>query len=123
MSPIPGVHFVQADFREDEGLKRLESALDGHKLDLVVSDLSPNLSGVEAAIRRDRCISASSLWNFPCSGCNRGAISSSKRSRAKASSRCGRAMEQHFAKVYVRKPQASRDRSREVYLVAKGLRS
>src|SRR5262245_338910 len=49
MAPIPGVDFIQADFREEEGLKGLESALGGHKLDLVVSDLSPNLSGVEAA--------------------------------------------------------------------------
>ena len=49
VEPLAGVTFVQADFREADGLEMLESALGGHKLDLVVSDLSPNLSGVEAA--------------------------------------------------------------------------
>src|SRR5439155_23042780 len=49
MAPLAGVIIVQADFREEDGLEKLESALAGHKLDLVVSDLSPNLTGVEAA--------------------------------------------------------------------------
>ena len=49
MAPVAGVTFLQADFREDDGLAQLENALDGRKADLVVSDLSPNLSGVEAA--------------------------------------------------------------------------
>jgi 23S rRNA (uridine2552-2'-O)-methyltransferase len=49
MEPLSGVTFIQADFREQEGLSAVESALLGRKVDLVVSDLAPNLSGVEAA--------------------------------------------------------------------------
>src|SRR5262245_52118685 len=49
MEPLTGVRFVQADFRDDDGLAALEAALQGHPVDLVVSDLAPNLSGVEAA--------------------------------------------------------------------------
>ena len=49
MDPIPGVRFLQADFREAEGLRSAAALLDGRKVDLVVSDLAPNLSGVESA--------------------------------------------------------------------------
>src|SRR5436190_5129224 len=49
MAPLPGVTFVQGDFREEAGLAALEAALEGRKVDLVVSDLAPNLSGVESA--------------------------------------------------------------------------
>ena len=49
MDPVAGVAFVQADFREDEGLAAVEKALGGKPVDLVVSDMSPNLSGVEPA--------------------------------------------------------------------------
>src|SRR6267143_337403 len=46
IAPIPGVSVVRGDFREETVLQRLEDALDGRKLDLVVSDMAPNLSGV-----------------------------------------------------------------------------
>ena len=49
MAPLPGVVILQGDFREDEVLAALEAALVGHKVDLVVSDLAPNLSGIDAA--------------------------------------------------------------------------
>src|SRR4030095_9120966 len=49
MEPLRGVTFIQGDFREQEGLSAVESALLGRKVDLVVSDLAPNLSGVEVA--------------------------------------------------------------------------
>src|SRR5207248_7167128 len=49
MEPIAGVHFLQADFREPAALDALADSLEGRKVDLVVSDLAPNLSGVEAA--------------------------------------------------------------------------
>ncbi|HYU68241.1 MAG TPA: RlmE family RNA methyltransferase, partial [Burkholderiales bacterium] len=45
---IPGVAIVRGDFREETVLRRLEDALEGRKLDLVVSDMAPNLSGVRA---------------------------------------------------------------------------
>src|SRR6266699_5838752 len=48
IAPIPGVTIIRGDFREEAALKRLEDALDGKKLDLVVSDMAPKLSGVRA---------------------------------------------------------------------------
>src|SRR5512145_2196971 len=46
MAPIPGVEFIQGDFREEQTRQRLEVALQGAKVDLVVSDMAPNISGV-----------------------------------------------------------------------------
>jgi len=48
MQPIEGVHFIQGDFREDEVLARLQAALAGRAVDVVVSDMAPNLSGIAA---------------------------------------------------------------------------
>jgi 23S rRNA (uridine2552-2'-O)-methyltransferase len=49
MEPVDGVQFIQGDFREDEVLARLEAALGGRAVDLVVSDMAPNLSGIAAS--------------------------------------------------------------------------
>jgi len=121
MAPIAGVTFVQADFREQEGLKRLESALGGHKLDLVVSDLSPNLSGVEAADQARSVHLGELALEFAMAWLQPGGDLVVKAFQGEGFMALRRAMEERFAKVYVRKPQASRDRSREVYIVAKGL--
>ena len=117
------MQFVQADFREDEGLKMLESALGGHKLDLVVSDLSPNLSGVEAADQARSVHLGELALEFSLAWLQPGGDLVVKAFQGEGFVSLRRALEGHFTKVYVRKPQASRDRSREVYLVAKGLKS
>ena len=49
MEPVSGVHFLQGDFREDETLQKLEEILQGKSVDLVLSDMAPNLSGVAIA--------------------------------------------------------------------------
>ena len=49
MEPIADVHFIQGDFREDEVLHQLEDVLEGRPVDLVISDMAPNLSGVAVA--------------------------------------------------------------------------
>ena len=123
MAPVAGVTFIQADFREDDGLAQLENALAGRKADLVVSDLSPNLSGVEAADQArsvhlgELALEFCQSWLQP----NGDLVVKAFQGAGFADFR--RALEQQFAKVYVRKPQASRDRSREVYVVGKGRKS
>ncbi|MCG2942391.1 SAM-dependent methyltransferase, partial [Escherichia coli] len=49
MEPIADVHFILGDFREDDSVRQLEAVLDGRKVDLVLSDIAPNLSGVAIA--------------------------------------------------------------------------
>jgi 23S rRNA (uridine2552-2'-O)-methyltransferase len=123
MEPIAGVTFVQADFREDDGLAKLENALGGRKVDLVVSDLSPNLSGVEAADQARSVHLGELALEFSKSWLQPGGDLVVKAFQGEGFADFRRALEAHFTKVYVRKPQASRDRSREVYVVAKGLKS
>ena len=120
MDPIAGVTIVQADFREDEGLAALEAALGDRKLDLVVSDLSPNLSGIGAADQARSVHLGELALEFAARWLQPGGDLVVKAFQGEGFLPLRRAIEEHFAKVYVRKPQASRDRSREVYLVAKG---
>ena len=122
MEPVAGVTFVQADFREDEGLAALERALGGRKLDLVVSDLSPNLSGVEAADQARAIHLGELALEFARNWLQPGGDLVVKAFQGEGFAEFRRMLEAKFTKVYVRKPKASRDRSREVYIVAKGLK-
>lgn len=122
MDPIAGVAFVQADFRDDAGLASLEAALAGCKVDLVVSDLSPNLSGVEAADQARSVHLAELALDFSGRWLQPGGDLVIKAFQGAGFADLRRAVEERFAKVYVRKPRASRDRSREVYIVAKGMK-
>jgi 23S rRNA (uridine2552-2'-O)-methyltransferase len=123
MAPVAGVTVIQADFREDDGLAQLENALAGRKVDLVVSDLSPNLSGVGAADQARSVHLGELALEFCRSWLQPGGDLVVKAFQGEGFAGFRHAMEAHFAKVYVRKPQASRDRSREVYVVGKGLKS
>jgi 23S rRNA (uridine2552-2'-O)-methyltransferase len=123
VEPLAGVTFVQADFREEDGLEMLESALGGHKLDLVVSDLSPNLSGVEAADQARSVHLGELALEFAAAWLQPGGNLVVKAFQGEGFVALRRSMEERFTKVYVRKPEASRDRSREVYMVAKGLKT
>jgi len=123
MEPIAGVTIVRADFREPEGLAALEAALGGLKVDLVVSDMSPNLSGVEAADQARSVLLGELALDFARGWLQPDGDLVVKAFQGEGFAELRRALEAHFAKVYVRKPKASRDRSREVFLVAKGLKS
>jgi 23S rRNA U2552 (ribose-2'-O)-methylase RlmE/FtsJ len=85
MEPIAGVTMVQADFREPGGLSALEKALGDERADLVVSDMSPNLSGVEAADQARSVHLGELALDFAKARLQPEAISSSKRSRARDS--------------------------------------
>ena len=122
MDPIHGVVFVQGDFREPEGLAAVESALGGGKVDLVVSDLAPNLSGVEAADQARSVHLGELALDFAERWLQPGGDMVVKAFQGEGFMELQRTIQTHFDKVYARKPKASRDRSREVYLVAKGLR-
>jgi 23S rRNA (uridine2552-2'-O)-methyltransferase len=114
------VHFLQADFREAAGLEALANSLEGQKVDLVVSDLAPNLSGVESADQARSVHLGELALEFAVRWLQPGGDFVVKAFQGEGFVEFQRSMKVHFDKVYVRKPKASRDRSREVYLVGKG---
>ncbi len=120
MTPVAGVRFVQADFRTDEGLAALEAALAGRKADLVVSDMAPNLSGVASADQARAVHLADLALEFATRWLQPGGDLVVKLFQGEGFAEFRQSMQRRFDKVHVRKPAASRDRSREVFLVGKG---
>ena len=122
MDPVAGVRLVQADFREEGGLAALDAALGEGKVDLVVSDMSPNLSGVDAADQARAVHLGELALDFAEARLQPGGDLVVKAFQGEGFAEFRRALEARFTKVYVRKPKASRAGSREVYLVGKALK-
>ena len=122
MDPVAGVEFVQADFREDSGLAIVEEVLGHSPVDLVVSDMAPNLSGIDP-VDQARSVHLGELaLDFAISHLKEGGDLVVKVFQGTGLPELTRAIAARFAKVYVRKPKSSRDRSRETFLVGKGFR-
>ncbi len=120
MDGLSGVQFVQADFAADEGLAAIVQALDGRPVDLVVSDLAPNLSGI-ASVDQARSVHLAELaLEFAAAHLQPGGDFAVKVFQGGGLAELEREVRRRFAKVYLRKPKASRDRSREMFVVAKG---
>ena len=120
MEPIPGVTFLLGDFREEEGLRAVEIALDGRKVDLVVSDMAPNLSGIASADQARAVHLGELALDFAVKSLQPGGDLVVKAFQGAGFTDLRAGMERYFDKVYARKPKASRNRSPEVYLVGKG---
>ena len=118
MDPLPGVTVIQGDFREDEALRRLDDVLDGRAIDVVISDMAPNVSGV-AAVDQPRAMYLCELALEFCEDrLKPGGWFVSKVFHGEGFDEWMRAVKQRFGRAVTRKPKASRSNSREVYLVA-----
>jgi len=121
--PIEGVHFIQGDFREDAVVAELEAALAGKPIDVVVSDMAPNLSGIESS----DAARIAHLVELAIDFCERhlkadGALVC-KVFHGSGYSQLVELYKKHFRVVKPMKPKASRDRSSETFLVGIGLKS
>ncbi len=122
MDHLADVEFIQGDFTEDEVFDQIMAAVDNRPVDVVVSDMAPNLSGVNIADQ------ASSIYLVEL------ALDMARRTLKKGGSFCAKVFQgagseefikdvrSSFDKVVIRKPSASRARSREVYVVGKGFK-
>jgi 23S rRNA (uridine2552-2'-O)-methyltransferase len=119
MDPIPGVAVVQADFREQAGVDAVEAALAGRRVDLVLSDMAPNLSGVQSADQARSVHLGELALEFAAQWLQPGGDFVVKAFQGEGFPEFKQAVQQRFEKAYVRKPKSSRDRSPEVYLVGK----
>ncbi len=122
MDPIPGVSFIQGDFREAAVLEQLEAVVGESKVDLVLSDMAPNISGVDAADQAGTVHLAELALEFARARLKPGGVLVTKLFQGEGFDEFLRNLRQAFSKVALRKPKASRPRSREIYLVARGLR-
>lgn len=118
MDPLPGVEFIQGDFREQEVLDALEAALGEERAGLVLSDMAPNISGL-AAVDQPRAMHLAELaLDFAVTRLAPGGSLVSKVFQGSGSDQLVAQARSAFGTVRLRKPRASRDRSREFYLVA-----
>ncbi|HEX4883009.1 MAG TPA: RlmE family RNA methyltransferase [Casimicrobiaceae bacterium] len=122
MDPVRGVQVLQGDFASDEGLAAVEAALGGRAVDLVVSDMAPNLSGIDSADQARWSHLAELALEFAVRRLQPGGDFAVKAFQGEGFDAFVREVQRRFGKAYVRKPEASRDRSREVFVVGKGLR-
>ena len=122
MEPVRGVTVLKADFSTDEGLASVEAQLGGTRVDLVVSDLAPNLSGIDSVDQARGIHLAELALGFAVDWLQPGGDFAVKVFQGEGFDAFQRQVSRHFAKSYIRKPAASRDRSREVYVVGKGFK-
>jgi 23S rRNA (uridine2552-2'-O)-methyltransferase len=122
MEPVAGVEFIQGDFREESVLRILEETLNGQAVDLVISDMAPNLSGVgvaDAARIQHVCELA---LEFSLAHLKPDGALIVKAFHGSGFSQIVQSFKQHFKRVVERKPKASRSNSSETFLVARNLK-
>lgn len=119
MPPLGGVEFIQGDFQEQEPLAALERALGGTSVDLVMSDMAPNISGVTAVDQPRAMALAELAFEFAIEWLKPGGDFLTKIFQGEGFDVFVGDARRRFGKVMVRKPDASRPRSREVYMLAR----
>jgi len=120
--PVEGVHFIQGDFREDAVVAQLEAALAGRPVDLVVSDMAPNLSGIESADSARIAHLVELAVDFSVRHLKPGGALVAKVFHGSGYSQLVELFKKTFRVVKPIKPKASRDRSSETFIVGIGLK-
>jgi 23S rRNA (uridine2552-2'-O)-methyltransferase len=123
MEELTGVEFIEGDFREDEVLDSLTKALGGAAVDLVMSDMAPNISGMDAVDQPRSMYLMELAADFAANVLCKGGNLLFKGFHGEGFDALIRDLRSQYDKVLIRKPKASRPRSREVYVLAKGLKA
>jgi 23S rRNA (uridine2552-2'-O)-methyltransferase len=120
MPTLAGVEFLHGDFREDAVLSQLEAMLDGKPVDLVLSDMAPNKSGMDAVDQPRMMHLAELAMEFADHHLRSDGTFLIKLFQGTGFDQYVRELRRRYAKVAIRKPAASRKRSPEVYALAQG---
>lgn len=123
MMPLRGVTFIQADFTDDGAPARLAAALEGRAVDLVLSDMAPNISGIAVSDQARSVALAELALDFAVNYLKADGNLLVKVFQGAGFEGFMRAVRGHFSRVATRKPKASRDRSNELYVLATGRRT
>jgi 23S rRNA (uridine2552-2'-O)-methyltransferase len=117
LNPLPRVEFIQGDFREDSVLAQLEAKLGGKQIGIVISDMAPNISGIDSSDQARSIHLAELALEFSVQHLKPGGAFVVKVFQGAGFEDYVKLMREHFTRVVTRKPKASRDRSSEVYMV------
>jgi len=119
MEPLPEVDFILGDFREEPVLAELVQKVGQQPIDLVMSDMAPNLSGIDSADQAASIYLCDLALDFARTHLKTGGVFVIKIFQGEGFDDYLRQVRALFASVAIRKPKSSRPRSREVYLVAR----
>lgn len=122
MEPLRDVEFIQGDFREDSVLRILEASLNGRAVDLVLSDMAPNISGIAASDQARGMHLAELTLEFSVQHLKPGGDLLVKVFQGSGFTELRKMLTEAFETLQTKKPAASRDRSAETYLLARGKR-
>ena len=123
MEPIEGVQFLQGDFREDAVLAQLSEVVGGQPVDVVVSDMAPNLSGIESSDAARISHLVELAVDFAQAHLKPGGALVVKLFHGSGYSQLVKLFKERFKVVKPIKPKASRDKSSETFLVGIGLKN
>jgi 23S rRNA (uridine2552-2'-O)-methyltransferase len=122
MEPIAGVEFVQGDFTEQDTLDRLLALIDERRFDLVISDMAPNLSGMDSVDQPKSIHLVELAFDLARQFLTPDGIFVSKLFQGAGFEDLVIQFRSSFKSVKLRKPDSSRSRSNEIYAVCSGLR-
>ncbi len=123
MDPIADVEFIQGDFTEEAVFNELMASVDGRPVDLVISDMAPNMSGVASIDQPGSMYLVELALDMARQVLRPNGQFVAKVFQGDGFDEYVKDVRQSFTKVLIRKPKASRPRSREVYVVGKGFRA
>ena len=122
MEPIAGVTLLQADFANQQGLEAVEKSIQGRKVDVVLSDMAPNMSGISVSDQARSMDLAEIARDFAQLHLQAEGVFMVKVFQGAGYDEYLRSIRKAFGKVVVRKPASSRGESAEQYIVARGLK-
>ncbi len=122
IDPLDGVDFIRGDFTEDEVLEQLHQLLDGAEINVVLSDMAPNLSGNKSTDQARSLYLAELALDTAINVLAKGGTFLVKVFQGTGYDAYLKQVRQSFSSVVIRKPKASRARSKEVYILAKGFK-
>lgn len=120
MDAMADVEFIQGDFTEQTVFDQIMAAVNGDPVDVVISDMAPNISGVSAADQATSMYLVELALDMACQVLKPNGSFVAKVFHGEGCDDYIKSLRDHFTSVIIRKPDASRSRSREVFVVGKG---
>ncbi|MEO8063086.1 MAG: SAM-dependent methyltransferase [Pseudomonadota bacterium] len=122
MDPVGNTDFIQGDFTDQKVVDQLLAWLGSEKFDLIISDIAPNITGIDSADQAGSMYFLELALDTVNKTLKPGANFAAKMFQGSGSDQYVKDLRKSFEKVVIRKPAASRAQSREVYIVAKGFK-